>query len=975
MIKKTFALVLTASLAFSCLFASGVSAAGTTKQIDDETKLYTNDFSGDMSAILSDPSLGWTQPENFTLNDGKLTTANDNWAAVGSGAMLGPLSWKGYADIRVGQSRDTGDRNQSVMMGVRVEYITNLHIDTGLWFAVGKKYIDVFVAQNNARVQIDIPVDFSTERRIYLEDKGNQIIVSAADGDATVTLVRVDFKDGNTLRVSDGAGNVKGRIPNHNLPAMGYFRFVPMFCEASIDNYSYELKERVKNQVTDAYAITDAGEFSKQEGAGMEPTTDPKKDGGYDLTAREGSFAVYEKLDFGAGGNKTAGFKFRLNKVVWGSRTITLRLDGPQGRIIGVVSFSTTQKNQWEEQWGAVEPVSGVHDLYLSFTGAASFSSFQFTKDSPFDEKNLTYVPIDDSKIVDNFADTWVATDMLGRKILTGGDEGVPQPRKDKEVGIFYWTWADASGGQTPVNITHLFRQYPEAEYNNAHPAWPGPGATANYWSEPLYGFYRSSDPYVIRKHAELLAAAGVDYVLTDCTNGSWLWNDGLIPLFEGFRQAKEQGVNVPKIALMLNFGAIENSGHMLRAAYTQIYKLGLYKDLWYMVDGKPLIMAFSESVPNGESDFDKALMAEIRGFFTFRAGQGSCLTGPTREDHWGWLEVAPQHGFGKLSGGGFEMATVGVAQNINKSKGLTDMNDDNDPVFGRSYTTKDGHSKTTEGSFVYGYNVQEQWDNAIKLDPQRIFITGWNEWTALRQADATPGKVRFTDQFSPEKSRDIEMDKEYIKDVYYLQMVSNIRRFKGARACPVATGEKTISGKSFADWQNVGPEFIDHAGTAVNRDYPGLGKITYKNTTARNDIVAAKVARDSENLYFYAKTQAGLTPQDGSRWMNLYINTDRNAGTGWEGYDFVINREKAGSVEKCLPDGTFQPVGSCTFLNVSGSELELSVPRALLGISPGDFELEFKWSDNMQQQDVMDFYVNGEASPPGRFNYLYKTK
>ena len=50
-----------------------------------------------------------------------------------------------------------------------------------------------------------------------------------------------------------------------------------------------------------------------------------------------------------------------------------------------------------------------------------------------------------------------------------------------------------------------------------------------------------------------------------------------------------------------------------------------------------------------------------MRSFFTFRPGQPVYKTGPTRPDHWGWLEVYPQHGYGESAPGTYEMATVGV--------------------------------------------------------------------------------------------------------------------------------------------------------------------------------------------------------------------------------------------------------------------------------------------------------------------------
>jgi hypothetical protein len=38
--------------------------------------------------------------------------------------------------------------------------------------------------------------------------------------------------------------------------------------------------------------------------------------------------------------------------------------------------------------------------------------------------------------------------------------------------------------------------------------------------------------------------------------------------------------------------------------------------------------------------------------------------------------------------------------------------------------------------------------------------------------------------------------------------------------------------------------------------------------------------------------------------------------------------------------------------------------------------EFELKWADNWQDDNSTDeFKVNGDAAPPGRFNYLYTAK
>ncbi len=60
----------------------------------------------------------------------------------------------------------------------------------------------------------------------------------------------------------------------------------------------------------------------------------------------------------------------------------------------------------------------------------------------------------------------------------------------------------------------------------------------------------------------------------------------------------------------------------------------------------------------------------------------------------------------------------------------------------------------------------------------------------------------------------------------------------------------------------------------------------------------------------------------------------------------------------------------------VRGAEMELSIPRSSLGLEDlsRPLRFEFKWADNIQNPgDPMEFTVNGDAAPNGRFNYLYQ--
>ncbi len=569
-----------------------------------------------------------------------------------------------------------------------------------------------------------------------------------------------------------------------------------------------------------------------------------------------------------------------------------------------------------------------------------------------------------------NYGNGFPATDALGRKLVTSKEAGLP--RGEKFVGLFYWTWHTHFSGNKANDISKILRQKPEAINNYDDPVWPK-DAPAFFWGEPLFGYYRDTDHWVLRKHAEMLADAGVDVIIFDCTNGSFTWKESYTELCKVFSEARNDGVNTPKIAFMLAFQASQDSRKAIGEIYNDLYKPGKYKDLWFFWKGKPLIMAYPEML--GEASGDDQTTKEnkeIREFFTFRPGQPVYNKGPERSDHWGWLEIAPQHGFAKDSRGKFEQATVGVAQNWSAERGLTAMNAPN--TFGRSYTHARGMIKDLNAA-DWGYNFQEQWENALKIDPEFIFITGWNEWIAGRFSEWNQQKNAFPDQFSREKSRDIEPVKGGFGDNYYYQMVNNIRRFKGVPALPKNALNRSVKvDGDFGDWLNV-PGFSAYSGNTKPRNSHGWGNLVYTNYSGRNDIAKVKVTHDRSAIYFYIETAAPISPSSDQGWMRLFIDTDRNKNTGWEGYDYVVNRINPDNgkliLEKNRKGWRWKESGRLDYA-LHDNKMEIRIPGKYLKIK-GKCRFEFKWADNqLNDGDIMDFYLNGDVSPLGRFNYIY---
>src|SRR5512137_938593 len=133
----------------------------------------------------------------------------------------------------------------------------------------------------------------------------------------------------------------------------------------------------------------------------------------------------------------------------------------------------------------------------------------------------------------DVFADTWVATDGAGRTVPGSAECG--PPRKDKWVGIFYWTWHIPQKGG-PNDNTKLI-----AGAQDGRVQWPAAG-TPHHWGQPELGYYIMTDPFVIRKHASMLADAGIDVVLFDTTNPPFTWKAEYEALCREYTAMRRQG-------------------------------------------------------------------------------------------------------------------------------------------------------------------------------------------------------------------------------------------------------------------------------------------------------------------------------------------------------------------------------------------------------------------------------------------------
>ena len=214
--------------------------------------------------------------------------------------------------------------------------------------------------------------------------------------------------------------------------------------------------------------------------------------------------------------------------------------------------------------------------------------------------------------------------------------------------------------------------------------------------------------------------------------------------------------------------------------------------------------------------------------------------------------------------------------------------------------------------------------------------------------------------------------------DNYYYQMVSYIRKFKGLNAAPATVNGGSLSTADNAAWEKVSPAFTDIIGDTDLRSSPSFcSEFLYVNGTARNDLDTAKVSQDANHLYFHITTATPLITADDELWMNLYVDADGNPATGWEGFDYLVNRsrtDKAVSIEKFV-DGkwVFEAVGEGEYI-LGESSMTVKIPKTALGLEPGKAaSLSFKWADNADiRGDIMAFMELGDTAPNDRFVFAY---
>lgn len=634
---------------------------------------------------------------------------------------------------------------------------------------------------------------------------------------------------------------------------------------------------------------------------------------------------------------------------------------------------------------------------------------------------------VDEKYYRDIFPDTWVATDGAGRIMPDAKTVGPVKRDQRRVVGIFYITWHSDNLAKlkSPYagDVTKVLGANPEARLDAHDPHWK---EGSYHWGEPEMGYFLSKDEYVIRKDMSMLADAGVDVLIMDVTNAVRYWSEW-DTLFTVMQKMKAEGNKVPKFCFWAFNGPVIT---VVQDLYDRIYKENKYKDLWFYWDNKPLLLynadpsvdANGNGVDNPNPHFDSSALAdknnlhygdpdyteksykdytkEVKNYFTRRnmwwgyyEWAGKRFVGT--EDNWSFgydlgnekVKALPPDQLVSLHNGKKEEAAVTPAQHPSSLVGKSWSRETGEPLLNQ-YDLPDSAyvpwlKKTVKDPQGYGIYFQERWEEALKSDPQFLYINDWNEWTAGKyqpDGDKTTHFMRrnspyfFVDQYNAEFNRAIQPMKDGYTDNYYMQMAQNIRRYKGVRPVPELSGVSQIKlDGDFTDWKKISVEYRDTRGDTFHRDHTGYAGTPYKNISGRNDIVTCKVAADNSNVYFYAETNDALTPSTGNNWMLLLIDADQDTNTGWYGYDFIINKKiKDGKTTTLMRyNGNAWVAVADINYRYKDKALELSVPRKLLGLKADAFSFDYHWCDNPDDlKSPISLSTGGDSAPNRRFNY-----
>jgi len=284
-------------------------------------------------------------------------------------------------------------------------------------------------------------------------------------------------------------------------------------------------------------------------------------------------------------------------------------------------------------------------------------------------------------------------------------------------------------------------------------------------WGTPLLGTYNSTDLDIIDKHAEWFNDLGIDFLINDWSNSSANTAGGdpnvdidlrasTDALFAEYEKLSQEGKPHPRIAILVGLmdegdvtqaKVLSSGAHQNEADYIYQQYVQKYPDIYYFLDGKPLLTVFTlySGDPGWrDSRFTVRIMSadiESQPFLLSAAQNGSNTT-------WSWIDRDPQPSY---NNGAVEAMTVTQAY-----PGCTGWTTSGCPFLTTTGVPmmrgRDGTQALTPSASITT-TFSTQWNKAISYDPRIIILTQWNEFIANGNPPSS------SDEYTTNLSNDIE--------------------------------------------------------------------------------------------------------------------------------------------------------------------------------------------------------------------------
>jgi hypothetical protein len=345
--------------------------------------------------------------------------------------------------------------------------------------------------------------------------------------------------------------------------------------------------------------------------------------------------------------------------------------------------------------------------------------------------------------------------------------------------GIFYSTWhcpfaADNPEGNPVHDISEIIA---------GRQSW-GALRAFHWWDQPEPGYYcLSRNDELLRRHAELLRDAGIDFIFFDATNHAYVdWRsdrtaqmileplDRILAVWSTIPGAPQIVPWVPIVEASTN-PAVNTIDAILE-------RFARYPGMHFEHLGRPLILV----TENSTFVTSEAKIAELERSFTVRrmwahlfddgpmwSFMESCEADPTSGD--------PCRQRSGTHDGAIEQVSITTAYQM-------------------TYMSVPEYAVPKHRGLTFRRQFQTLFDNP---EAPIATITGWNEWIAQRMPCgenptcpcSTYPQGCFMDQYDVEYSRDIEPGRNEMGDYFYRLLASCIALYRSGGICDASTASE----------------------------------------------------------------------------------------------------------------------------------------------------------------------------------------